>query len=209
MELDAMLCRTGEIVVCHDERLHRLAGLDWEIAETPWWKLQRADVGTRLGFGPARIPLLESVIEALPSHFLINIELKCTRVDDRGLSERVVECVRAARVEGRAVISSFNFLCMVRAGQCGPGLRLGLLVDPERNYFFQSAVLAPIVATHSIHLPFELCTSERVGIWRERGLEVAAWTVDEPEVATGLQAMGVKYCITNRPAVLRQALESR
>ena len=57
VELDVMRCGSGELVVCHDERLDRLAGLDWEIAHTPYEKLRKADVGSRLGYAPARIPL--------------------------------------------------------------------------------------------------------------------------------------------------------
>jgi len=40
VELDVQVCSTGEVVVCHDERLTRLAGLDWELGATPWWKLR-------------------------------------------------------------------------------------------------------------------------------------------------------------------------
>ena len=66
VELDVMRCGSGELVVCHDERLGRLAGLDWEVGRTPWWKLQRADVGHHFG-QRARIPLLKEVFEALPA----------------------------------------------------------------------------------------------------------------------------------------------
>src|SRR5687767_4290651 len=52
VELDVMRCATGELVVCHDEWLDRLAGLHWEVLTTPWWKLRKADVGSRLGFAP-------------------------------------------------------------------------------------------------------------------------------------------------------------
>src|SRR5207248_1003904 len=76
VELDAMVCGSGEVVVCHDETLERLAGVPWEIAATDYPKLRGLDVGKRLGFGSARIPLLEEVIASLPSSMLITIELK-------------------------------------------------------------------------------------------------------------------------------------
>src|SRR3954466_12698696 len=77
VELDAMVCGSGEVVVCHDEKLDRLPGPPREGRTTSYWKLKGADVGSRLGFAPERIPLLEEVLDALPSHFLVNIELKC------------------------------------------------------------------------------------------------------------------------------------
>src|SRR4051812_31629861 len=70
VELDAMVCGSGEVVVCHDEWLDRLAREHWEVRTTPLWKLRSADVGTPLGFDTARIPLLEEVIDALPKHFV-------------------------------------------------------------------------------------------------------------------------------------------
>src|SRR5215207_7201024 len=93
VELDAMVCGSGEVVVCHDEHLDRLAGLSWEVRRTPYWKLRRADVGSRLGFAPARIPLLTEVLELLPAQLLVNVELKCDRVEDDGLSVKVARLV--------------------------------------------------------------------------------------------------------------------
>src|SRR5258707_11525821 len=120
IELDAMFGGSGGVVVCHDERLDRLAGLPWLVRDTPLWKLQHADVGSHLGFEPARIPTLMEVLGAVPSHFLVNIELKCSNFDDGGLSRRVVELIHAAGARDRVLISSFNALCLWRVGEGGP-----------------------------------------------------------------------------------------
>ncbi len=204
IELDAMLCGSGEVVVCHDERLERLAGLPWLVRDTPLWKLQQADVGSHLGFEPARIPTLVEVLGAVPRHFLVNIELKCSNFDDGGLSRRVVELVNAAGARDRVLISSFNAFCLWRVGEADPTLRRGFLIDPDRAYFVQANLLAPLVSSHSVHFFYQLCTPERVARWRSRGIEVAAWTVDDPQTSLALQQMGVRYCITNRPALIRE-----
>ncbi len=209
IELDAMTCGSGEVVVCHDENLLRLAGLNWEVARTPLWKLRQADVGRHLGRASAGIPLLEEVLEALPAHFLLNLELKCETVDDRGLSSGVVEVVRRLGVAERTVISSFNPLCLMRVAAQEPSLRRGLLIDPDRSFLLQNAVWAPLVSNHSIHPLHEQVTAARVEGWRARGWQVAAWTVDAPEEAARLRALGVRYCITNRPGALRAELEAR
>jgi glycerophosphoryl diester phosphodiesterase len=206
VELDAMVCGSGEVVVCHDERLDRLAQRDWEVRTTPWWKLQRADVGTPLGFAPARIPLLEEVLDLLPPHFLINIELKCDEVDDGGLSEKVAELVLRRGLEGRVVLSSFNPLCLFRVAAAAPGLRRGFLIDPDKRWAPQAWLLSPLVSSHSVHPYHEDCTPQRVEDWRRKGLRVAVWTVDDPGRARALEAMGVSYLITNKPRLMREAL---
>jgi glycerophosphoryl diester phosphodiesterase len=206
VELDAMVCGSGEVVVCHDERLERLAHRDWVVRTTPWWKLQQADVGTPLGFAPARIPLLEEVLDVLPAHFLINIELKCDEVDDGGLSEKVAALVTRRGLEGRVVLSSFNPLCLFRVAAAAPGLRRGFLIDPDKRWAPQAYLVSPLVSSHSVHPYHEACTPQRVEDWRQKGLRVAVWTVDDPERARALEAMGVSYLITNKPRVVREAL---
>jgi len=206
VELDAQVCGSGEVVVCHDERLDRLASLPWEVATTAWWKLQRADVGTPLGFRPARIPLLEEVLDALPAHFLVNIELKCGHVRDGGLSRQVAELVIRRGLSERVVISSFNPLCLFRVAAAAPSLRRGLLINPDKPWGPQAHLLSPLVSSHSVHPHHSACTPERVAEWTGAGLRVAAWTVDEPGRARELEALGVSYLITHRPGALREAL---
>jgi len=206
VELDAQICGSGEIVVCHDERLNRLAGLDWEVWRTPLRKLQRADVGTSLGFPPARIPLLEEVVDELPNHLLINVELKCDTVDDHGLSAGVVELIGRLKIVERVIVSSFNPFCLWRTAQLDRSIRRGFLIDPVKSLTWQSGILGPLLSNHSIHPPLRFCTLERVRAWLKLGLRVACWTVDDIAAARGLRDSGVAYCITNRPGMLREGL---
>jgi glycerophosphoryl diester phosphodiesterase len=207
VELDVMRCASGELVVCHDERLDRLAGLSWWVHATPWWKLKRADVGSALGFEPARIPRLEEVFEALPDTMLVNVELKCETVDDRGLTEAVGALVEAQGLHERVLVSSFNPLCLMRLAAGFPKVRRGQLVDPDRSWLMQ-ALWTPFTARDSMHPHFSACTADRVQGWRAKGLKVAAWTVDDPTEARRLERLGVDYVITNRPAELRDRLRS-
>ncbi|MBE2250347.1 MAG: glycerophosphodiester phosphodiesterase [Myxococcus sp.] len=206
VELDVMVCGSGELVVCHDERLERLAGKAWEVATTPWRKLRQADVGTRLGFAPARIPLLTEVFDALPSDFVVNVELKCETVDDRGLAVAVGALLHQRQAGARAFVSSFNPLCLVRLARAYPDCPRGLLLDPDKAWWPQAYGWLPVVAKTSVHPHFSACTQARVNGWHERGWQVAAWTVDDGNEARSLRAMGVEWLITNRPAAMKRAL---
>jgi glycerophosphoryl diester phosphodiesterase len=206
VELDVMRCGSGELVVCHDEWLDRLAWKHWEVAATPLWKLRTADVGTPLGFSPARIPTLEEVFDALPARAVVNVELKCETFDDRGLSVAVGDFVTERRLESRVFLSSFNPLCLVRVARSHPALRRGLLIDPDRPVLLQLYGWAPLTARTSIHPYWRDCTPERVARWHEWGLEVAVWTVDDVAEARRLEAMGVDWVISNRPGALRREL---
>ncbi len=207
VELDVMRCASGELVVCHDEELSRLARRPWVVARTPWWKLKRADVGSPLGFAPARIPLLDEVLDAVPAPLSVNVELKCEDVDDRGLAI-AVGALLARRGEGaRIFVSSFNPLCLARLAAAYPDVKRGLLIDPDRAWFPQAWVWQPLVGRDSVHPHHAACTEERVGFWHARGLKVAAWTVDDAARGRALAAMGVDVLITNQPGRMLAQLE--
>jgi glycerophosphoryl diester phosphodiesterase len=205
VELDVMRCGSGDLVVCHDEELSRLARRPWVVARTPWWKLKRADVGSALGFRPARIPLLHEVFEALPASALVNVEIKCETLDDRGLSEKVGDFIAERGLSGRVLVSSFNPLCLIRLAKKHPAIRRGLLVDPDRGWKRQ-LVFLPFTANESIHLNFADIDARRAERYHRRGLKLAAWTVDDLATARALRGWGVEMLITNRPGEMKQRL---
>ena len=208
VELDVQICLSGEVVVCHDPRLDRLAGRPTEILHTSWANLRRPDVGTSLGFGPERIPLLEEVLELLPEHLTVNVELKCDTVDDHGLTLAAAEVIRRCRATERVVVSSFNAFCLWRLTTYAPELRRGYLIDPDRSFALHNSVLAPLMSPWSVHPYYGQVTAERVRRWKSAGRRLAVWTVDDAREARRLQTLGVDHCITNRPGALRRELEA-
>ena len=146
------------------------------------------------------------MLEALPSHFLINIELKCDRFNDGGLATKVAQIVTRRGLSERVVVSSYNPLCLFRLAAAAPMLRRGFLIDPDKPWAPQAYLMSPLVSSHSVHPHHTACTPERVEQWRESSLRVAAWTVDAAERARALEAMGISYLITNRPRALREGL---
>lgn len=205
IELDVQRCATGELVVCHDERLERLAGVPLDVRRTPWTLLKSLDVGSSLGFAEARMPLLAEVFEALPAQMLVNIELKCDTLDDGGLSAEVARWVSGEGLSDRVVLSSFNPVCLIRAAAVSPGLRRGFLLDPDRPFFWQGWMATPLLSTYSVHPYFKMCTPTRVEAWKRLGFRIFTWTVNAPEEARRLWEMGVDACITDRPRELRSA----
>lgn len=202
VELDVMRCRTGELVVCHDEWLDRLAGEHVEVLTTGWSSLRRLDVGSALGFPKARLPLLDEVFDALPERAIVNVELKCETVDDHGLSVSVGELLSSRGLLDRVFVSSFNPLCLVRLAQQYPDIQRGFLLDPDRPWARQAWFWLPTVARTSVHPHWSQCTTARINRWHAQGWQVAAWTVDDAIEARRLRASGVEWVITNRPAGL-------
>lgn len=203
VELDAQRCASGEVVVLHDESLGRTTGFAGLIAETPWSVVRKLDAGARKHprFRGERVPLLAEVLEAFP--LLVNIELKCERSDDRGLTAEVVRLVSQARAEERVLLSSFNPLCLWRARTLAPRLPRALLFESAQRWPLRSALAAPALSAAALHPEHVLATPARVLRWRKRGYSVACWTVDDTDAAARLWESGVSGIITNRPDRLR------
>ena len=207
IELDAQLCGSGEVVVFHDSTLGRTTNAPGLLEETPWPRLRALDAGAFKGarFAGERIPLLAEVLAATPS-LLVNVELKCERPDDRGLTAAVIQLIRDARAGERVLLSSFNPLCLARARALAPELPRALLFEAHQPLWLRSALSAPLLAPVALHPEAVLATPEAVSAFHARGYLVACWTVDDPAAARRLWESGVAGLITNVPGALRTAL---
>jgi len=195
VELDAQRCASGEIVVMHDESLGRTTGFAGLVTETAFSVIQTLDAGRG-----ERVPLLSDVLEQVPIR--INVELKCDRANDRGLTAEVVRLVREAGAQDRVLLSSFNPLCLLRARLFAPEIPRALLFESEQKWWLRSALAAPLLAVNSLHPEHVLATPDRIRRWRRRGYAVGCWTVDDPDLAAHLCESGVTSIITNRPALM-------
>ena len=207
VELDARLCGSGEVVVFHDQRLERLTGTTGRVADTPWSALARLQVHAGPpGAAPGRIPLLAEVLEALPRTAFINVELKSEDWTGSAVADAAAALLEAGRHQDHVVFSSFDPRCLLRLVLGHPGLRRGLLLDPDRPQLLQRTVALHLLGRDAVHPEAGQLTEADVRRWHASGREVAVWTVDDPDLARRLRAWGVDSCITNRPGALRAAL---
>jgi glycerophosphoryl diester phosphodiesterase len=211
VELDAQLCRSGEVVVLHDSTLGRTAGHPGLVAETSWTQLRQLDAGHRLHarWAGTRIPLLAEVLEAVAPRLLVNVEIKSDLPDDRGLAAAVVRVIREAKARDSVLLSSFNPFCLSTARALDPDLPRAFLFEAGSPLPLPPDVTARLVGASAVHPEARLATPGAVARWHRKGWRVACWTVDDPERARRLASIGVSGLITNRPGLLRAALFGR
>jgi glycerophosphoryl diester phosphodiesterase len=208
VELDARLCRSGEVVVFHDERLERLTGATGRVADSSWADLARLEVrAVPAGVPPGRIPLLSDVLEALPRTAFVNVELKSEDWDGTRVAEAAGALLEAGGHAAHVVVSSFDPRCLLRLALAYPRVRRGLLLDPDKPQLVQRHVMLPLLGRDAVHPEAGHLTEADVRRWHAGGREVAVWTVDDPEAARRLRTWGVDTCITNRPGALRAGLD--
>jgi glycerophosphoryl diester phosphodiesterase len=201
VELDVLLCASGEVVVFHDDDLARLAGRADRIADLSLAALREV----RLPAGEG-IPTLEEAIDACGPDLLVNVELKAAGLPaaaiDR-LVERVAAIVERLQVGERILVSSFNPRAVGRWMRRAPSVRAALLFEGRTAIgAWPAAWLRPF----ALNAELRLCLPARVARWRSRGYFVSAWTVDDPAALRACRDMGIDALITNDPARARAAL---
>ena len=222
VELDVMRCGSGEVVVVHDDTLERLApgqaGAEQRVRETPLGELRRFDLG-----GGERIPTLDAVFRALGPQALVNVELKSASLQrptdylrlplDDGLAMAVVKVLeRAGRLSGSGLtlVSSFDPFQLLRFQSASRGMvPLGYLFEAGQSVRTRELYRLPLWSLAAVHPEAKLVDGPALRTWRQRGLRVNAWTVDNPSEIAAMAALGVEAIITNRPGAVRRQLTNR
>ncbi len=207
VELDVWRCRTGEVVVFHDEDARRVAGSPLAVARAALGELRALDVGSHKGerFRGERVPLLSEVLEALPGA-VVNVELESGGAPDLRLAPAVARLLRAHRAEDRVLVSSFDrwLLAAFRAG--APGVATGLLFEEGPAWRARLALAVALLGPRAVHPPLPLATPEALRRWEQAGLAVNVWTADAPEDVERLALLGAAGVISNVPGIARDAV---
>ena len=201
VELDVHLCRSGEIVVVHDETVDRVSDGTGRIADLTLSELKKFRFNrTHPECKEARLPLLSEVFGLLkPTGLSINIELKNSIIPYPDLERRVLEEAEKEFSLDRIIFSSFNHHSMLRMKQFAPSVRCGLLYD---GVFVRPWEYARMLGVDAIHphysevlYPGNECVSAH-----EAGICVNTWTVNTPEAMDAVLREGADILITNYPA---------
>lgn len=197
IEFDVQLSRDGVPIVMHDDTVDRTTNGTGRVAEKALAELRRLTIA-----GEHPIPTLDEVFELLGRRTLYNIELKGLKINDGGLSAAVARAVERHQVAEQALISSFSPFFVRAARRHMPrGVSVAHLRERRSTRIFHRFVRAE--ADHPLH---SLVDEELMEWARRRGVQVNAWTVDDPAEARRLIRLGVHAIITNRPGALRREL---
>ncbi len=199
-ELDVRLCKSGELVVFHDEDLQRLCGDPRHIAQLTLEELQDIRVADQ------GIPTLLEVLQEFPDA-MVNIELKKHPMRQAlALVQGCAGVVQQTGSLGRVLVSSFDPRLLLMLRVLDPNLARGLLSAEEQGLPLRRGWLARGLAPSAVHPEHVLVTEARMKHWRKRGLRVHTWTVDDPMRIAALAQIGVHGIICNDPAAAIRAL---
>lgn len=204
VELDVRLDADGNVVVLHDRTLERVTdGRERrDVEHIPAGELSRIDVG-----GGAAVPRLEEVLDwAAGSDMLVNIELKHDVSDRDRLVTGVVELVCARQDPGQwLLLSSFHPGIVWRLARRLPDVRVAWLVHKGQRFARHGRGFR-LLGAGAVHPEHVLVTERRIARWHHGSARVNTWTVNDPDRARELAALGVDAIISDKPGLIRDAV---
>jgi len=204
VELDVRLDGDGDVVVIHDPSLERVAsnGDVRAVARLSSSELARVDLG-----GGERVPRLADVLDwAKTKGARVNVELK-RDVPSRLALVGAVGRLLATEPQGAEwlVLSSFDPRIVAATARLLPWLPSGWLVEPRTGIPARS-LPSRLVGATALHPHFSLVTADSIAPFREAGHAINVWTVNDPDEAGRLDALGVDTLISDQPGKILESL---
>lgn len=208
IETDVHVSADGVAIIAHDPDLSRVAGRRTRVDA-----LTVADLaGVELGAGQ-HPPTLAEALDAFPET-RFNIDLKVA-----GAVAPAVAAVRDARAEHRVLLTSFSerrrraalrLLPGVATSASGPRFAAALL---SATAGATPLVRASLRGLHAVQISvraigLDTVSPARLRAYRQAGVEVHVWTInDEPEMRR-LLALGVDGLVTDRADLAMEVVRS-
>lgn len=206
VEFDVWQTRDGEIVLFHDETLKRTTGVDGRVADHTLAELRRLDVGRwkAPAFAGERIATLADALATVPAGTRALIEVKCG-------PEVVPELDRVLTGSGlsprQTSVISFSDQVVAAVKRRRPDVPAYWVVDLDEHPHTANELIARARSAAADGLDLsatrEVVDADFTSEVLAAGLELCVWTVDSPELARRMIAVGVPSITTNRPGWLR------
>lgn len=203
VEFDVMLAKDGVPLLIHDETLERTTDGRGAVAAHDYAHLAALDAGLRHhpAFAGERLPTLTQALALCAELGLwANVEIKPSagREAETGT---VVGGLLATHWRGEGVVSSFSPAALAAARAAAPRRDYALLVEAIPADWRTQLDALGCAALHCS----ATADAAALAAVAAAGVSLACYTVDRPEAAERLYALGVAAVFTDRPDLLPAA----
>lgn len=190
IECDVHICKSGELVVMHDETVNRTTNGKGKIHKKTYKELIALDDGRG-----EHIPKIQEVIELIHRKAKLNIELK-----GKGTGSAVARMLAGYYASGWKVgdffVSSFSKKELVEFRKLDDFTPVGYLLAMN---FFGSITFAKRIHAYSINPNIHFVTKHFVTKAHKNGFKVFVYTVDTPEDSKKMKEIGVDGIFSDCP----------
>lgn len=209
IELDVQCSKDGLLVVMHNFTVNETTDGTGRIADLTAAELAKLDAGSHFSaqFAGVGVPTLEDVFALVVGKLKINIEIKSQDPMGGREVEPLVELINAGNLYDQVIVSSFNPVTLIKLRHVDPQVTLGLLYYGQHlPAYLREIWLSSILRPEAFH-PHHQLIDEEYMVWAKAiPAAINTWTVNDPEEARRLAALGVDTIITDVPDAILAAL---
>jgi glycerophosphoryl diester phosphodiesterase len=208
IETDLQLTRDAQVIAIHDSTLDRTTNGKGPVHLKSQEEIRALDAGAWFGsgadkpFAGERVPTLEEIVQfAKERDVIFYLEIKAG--SSWGVEHAVVAALRESAEAARVVILSFDPAILESVHRLDSALMTGFLCEHPSNDLVERALR---VGARQLAPRGDLVTSALVNKAHEAGLQVVAWTINEPDQMRRLISAGVNGIMTDFPDRLVEVL---
>ncbi len=207
IELDVHKCKTGELVVIHDDDVERTTNGKGAVKDMTWDQLSALDAGSWYDkkFAGEKLPLLKQVLALVDGALTINVEIKNCPTIYPGIEDDLITMLEAYLYPDKIIVSSFDHQVLHCISQKTKKYKLALLGD---SIIHDLPGYAGRVGATCWNPEFDCVRQDSMKVAHENGLQVNTWTVNKPEDWKRACDLHVDSIITDDPEGLQKFLKS-
>ncbi len=205
IELDIHKCKSGELVVIHDDTLERTTSGSGLVKDKTWSELKTLDCGSWYSpeFKGERLPLLSDVLSLVNGQLTINIEIKNCPMNYPGIADDLLAMLKDYKYPDKIIISSFDHKVLHEIATKSKRYKLAMLGD---SVIADLPKYARTVGSQNWNPAFDCVRQDTVADAHKNGLTVNTWTVNDKEGWNKARVLKVDTIITDDPVGLKAYL---
>jgi glycerophosphoryl diester phosphodiesterase len=186
IEVDVQRTRDSRLIIMHDTSVNRTTNGMGMVREMTWEAMQRLDAGHG-----QRVPSLEAVLDAANRRVGLMLEIKAA-----GIATDIYGTVQAAQFSGPVIYASFlhTEIAAIRATDA-KAITMALI----EGVATATPTFAVAVNATMVGMDIESATGENVAALHKAGLQVFAYTANEPQQIELALNLGVNGIISDYP----------
>lgn len=190
IEIDVFVCKTGELVVFHDEILDSLSTSTGKIEDLTLAEIKKVELN-----GGYSIPTLKEVIELINQKVPLNIELK-----GKNTAKPTFELLNQYYKNGfrkeNFIISSFLWEELEIFYNLDKDIKIGVLTEDNP---LNAIPFAEKINANAINPWHKKLSQNNIETIKNKGFEIYTYTVNDTSDINIMKKMGVNGIFTNYP----------
>jgi len=201
VELDIHRCKSGELVVIHDETLDRTTDGKGFVKDKTWDELKTLSAGKWYSpeFESEKLPLLDDVLKLADGKMIINIEIKNAPIEYPGIEDDLAKLLKNYKHPNKILISSFDHELIRRVHKKMPNIEVAFL---DAGIVADVGKYADTIGAKAWNAGWSELRADAVERAHKSGLAVNVWTVDGKKNWDSVMDMKVDGIVTDDPAGL-------